>query len=189
MFDLPALPGAYVLELFLPQDADLAIGRLGRACFPRGAMLYAGSARGPGGLKARLGRHLQNGSVTHPHWHIDALRGIAQARAAAYWVSPEPALECLWSHALAQLPGSCIPLAGFGASDCRLGCPAHLVAFPGEEKDNHPMLERFGWLQSLAQVAGVPPPYPAPPYSALPYSALPYPALPYPALTIVQLPG
>jgi hypothetical protein len=42
MLDLPALPGAYVLELFLPQDADLAIGRLGRARFPMGALFYLG---------------------------------------------------------------------------------------------------------------------------------------------------
>jgi len=160
MLDLPALPGSYVLELFLTQDADLAVGRLGKARFPTGAVLYLGSARGPGGLKARLGRHLQNGKVTHPHWHIDTLRGIAQVRAVAYLVQPEVALvtplECLWSQALAQFPGSCVPLPGFGVSDCRSGCPAHLIAFAGEKKDNHPLLERSGWLQALAHVAGAP---------------------------------
>jgi hypothetical protein len=39
-------------------------------------------------------------------------------------------LECAWSQALARLPGTRIPAPGFGSSDCRCACPAHLVAFP-----------------------------------------------------------
>jgi hypothetical protein len=38
-------------------------------------------------------------------------------------------LECGWSQALLALPGACVPAAGFGASDCCSGCPAHLVHF------------------------------------------------------------
>jgi Uri superfamily endonuclease len=157
MPDLPSLPGVYILELALTEDVTLDVGRLGRACFPRGALLYTGSARGPGDLKARLGRHLKDGRITHPHWHIDALHGVARPRAVAYLIDSHPALECLWSQALAQLPGSCVPLLGFGASDCRSGCPAHLVAFAGEGKDNHPLLGYSGWLQRLSLLAGAPP--------------------------------
>lgn len=160
MLDLPALPGAYVLEFILSQQAEITVGRPGQASFPAGALFYLGSARGPGGLKARLGCHLQPVKLATPHWHIDSLRAVARVRALAYLIQPAAMpvapLECLWSQALAQLPGSCLPLPGFGASDCRKGCPAHLVAFPGEQKSNHPLLASSGWLQSLALVAGAP---------------------------------
>jgi Uri superfamily endonuclease len=154
------LPGAYVLELYLPEEVYLTVGKQGGARFKTGAMLYLGSARGPGGLKARLSRHLQPDIAKSPHWHIDYLRRIAQVRAFAYQIQPEIApvarLECLWSQALARLPGGCVPLPGFGASDCRLGCPAHLIAFPAEKQDPHPRLDRSVWLQTLEQAAGSP---------------------------------
>jgi hypothetical protein len=37
--------------------------------------------------------------------------------------------ECLWSQILTKKSGAFIPRAGFGASDCRNGCPAHLIGF------------------------------------------------------------
>jgi len=49
-------------------------------------------------------------------------------RGVFYRVTEEP-LECHWSQALAKAPGAEIPRAGFGASDCRSGCAAHLVLF------------------------------------------------------------
>jgi Uri superfamily endonuclease len=159
--DLPSLPGAYILEFWLPQPAVVIIGRLGRRSFPAGAGFYLGSACGPGGLKARLGRHLRPGDLARPHWHIDYLHGVAQPRAAAYLIQPQAApglpLECRWSRRLAALTGACVPLPGFGASDCRAGCRAHLVMFADEGKDSHPLLERPGWLQLLAEAAGRPP--------------------------------
>ena len=33
-------------------------------------------------------------------------------------------------QALAALPNACVPIPHFGASDCRMGCPAHLIAVP-----------------------------------------------------------
>jgi len=160
MDGLPALPGAYVLELYLPQEASIVIGRLGERCFPAGAYLYLGSARGPGGLKGRLNRHLQPDKAGPLHWHIDYLRCIAQVRAIAYLVQqeiyPTEPLECLWSQALVQDPGSSVPLPGFGASDCRLGCPAHLIAFPGVGQGGPPLLQRSAWLGALEWAAGAP---------------------------------
>jgi Uri superfamily endonuclease len=158
MVDLPALPGSYALELCLPWETTLKVGRLGEAIFPAGVMLYLGSARCPGGLKGRLGRHVQLGEARPLHWHIDYLRRVARVRARAYQVgqelSPAGPFECLWSQALVRLPGSSLPLPGFGASDCRLGCPAHLVAFPGQGSSGLPLLLRPVWLQALEQVAG-----------------------------------
>lgn len=160
MLDLPSLPGAYVLELVLPGEVTLAIGRLGKGNFPSGVLFYLGSARGPGGIKSRLGRHLQGGKLGALHWHIDYLRGFCRVRAVGFLVQPGkppgPALECLWSQGLARLPGGCVPAPGFGASDCRLGCPAHLVAFPGKNDTDAPLLNQPAWVEVLSKAAGAP---------------------------------
>jgi Uri superfamily endonuclease len=59
---------------------------------------------------------------------LDWLRPYARI-IEGFVVLGEERLECPWSKALAQLPGSGIPAAGFGASDCRNGCQAHLIYF------------------------------------------------------------
>jgi Uri superfamily endonuclease len=123
----PALPGTYALHLSLPAPAHLQIGWLGIFDFPPGDYLYLGSARGPGGLRARLQHHAR--IAVKPHWHIDYLRAAAQLE--GFWISTAPArLECAWSKALLRLPGAVVPVIGFGAGDCTGGCAAHLVAFP-----------------------------------------------------------
>jgi len=107
--------------------------------FPSGNYLYLGSARGPGGLRARLGRHLTN-EYCRPHWHIDYLRQIAQPVAVYYYVirnevkniltrSNESPIECLWSQTLASQAFVRIPVTRFGASECRKRCGAHLVYY------------------------------------------------------------
>lgn len=127
---LPALPGAYWLALALPHSTRVRIGRLGAALFPQGYYVYTGSAHGPGGVRARLGRHLR-GSPRR-RWHIDFLRVEAAPLAWGWTTATDPTTpwECRWAQSLAASPGAFIPLPGFGASDCRAGCPAHLVGFP-----------------------------------------------------------
>ncbi len=121
--------GTYLLLLRLEEDREVIIGRLRSLFFPRGHYLYVGSARGAGGLAARLGRHRRG--TKHPRWHIDHLR--CHANIIEIWaVESEERLECLWSQQLAQLsPARSIP--GFGSSDCR--CPSHLFHF--REKPSH----------------------------------------------------
>jgi len=121
---LPREGGTYLLVLQLHCRIEIEVGRLGRIRFQRGWYAYAGSAFGPGGLAARVGRHLV--PSTKKHWHIDYLR--VQAQPVGVWITPEPA-ECVWAAALSSLPGAGLPIPGFGASDCRLGCTAHLVYF------------------------------------------------------------
>ena len=124
---LPNESGSYVLVLALKRTRLLTIGRLGKVTLLAGVYAYAGSAFGAGGLRARLGRHLRGDGVTH--WHIDYLRTMADVRACLYTVS-DMRLECAWSQALAALPGATIPVPGFGSSDCRSGCGAHLFGLP-----------------------------------------------------------
>lgn len=130
MIALPDLAGTYALSFSLPEAVKVRIGRLGWFDFPAGEYVYLGSARGPGGLRARLGRHISGKGAIH--WHIDYLRPYFELGAVGYLTGSNN-LECAWSQSLAALPAARLPAPGFGASDCTWGCPAHLVAFPPGE--------------------------------------------------------
>ncbi len=106
-----------------------------------GRHAYAGSALGPGGVRARLLRHVRGAGARH--WHVDHLRPAARPE-AAWWVHVEERLECRWADALARLPGAARPAEGFGASDC--GCAGHLVELPDG-------LERRRVREALAEAA------------------------------------
>jgi len=122
----PDLPGTYVI--WMPSDSRSAcrIGRLGTLPLQQGVYAYIGSARGPGGLAARLRHHLKR--TTKPHWHIDYLR--QQLPIHEIWYTCGTArLEHPWAKALDALPSNHPPMPGFGSSDCR--CPSHLFCMAG----------------------------------------------------------
>ena len=125
MEGVPGLPGTYVLVLVVEDEQQVRVGRLGEFRIPPGWLAYVGSARGPGGLSARLARHLRH--PKSPVWHIDFLRAVARP-VAIWWATGMDRRECLWATALAGMPGASRPIPGFGSSDCR--CPAHLFHFP-----------------------------------------------------------
>lgn len=120
---LPARPGSYILRLRLNHPAHIRAGVLGEFDLPAATYFYCGSAFGPGGLRARVLRHTRAGS--RPHWHIDALLACAALEAVAW--EEDARRECTWSQWLSNQPGALVPIPGFGATDCRNGCPAHLV--------------------------------------------------------------
>ena len=118
---LPDAPGTYVLILRNPRRAGLRVGGLGRIAPPAGYYLYVGSARGPGGLRARVARHLRVSA--QPHWHIDYLR--QRAAPLKVWLLAGPSSQ--EHHWAGVMDGGCgieIAVPGFGASDCR--CASHL---------------------------------------------------------------
>lgn len=120
----PRRPGTYVLILRLSRRTTIEVGQLGRFRFPAGWYAYVGSARGPGGLAARIARHRRTSKTLH--WHVDYLR--AHARPMAVWYAAgDQRRECAWAEALSRHPGASTPAPRFGASDCR--CPTHLVHF------------------------------------------------------------
>ena len=126
----PSSPGTYALVLHLSRPITPEIGSLGKHHLPAASYVYTGSAFGPGGLRARIERHLR---IDKPrHWHIDFLRPRARVIAVYYSVTPTH-FECAWSQALIALPSASIPIPRFGASDCKAGCPAHLVALPSDD--------------------------------------------------------
>ncbi len=117
-------PGTYALQFYLPQALLIRVGSLGQFAFKAGTYLYFGSAHGPGGLAARLGRHMRESH--NPHWHVDYLRAVAQIRGIFTTVAPVK-LECVWCQTVRQLPAAEVPVSGFGASDCKTDCQAHLI--------------------------------------------------------------
>lgn len=122
--ELPPLPGTYALLFAAPRPVRRRIGKLGTLEAPAGYALYIGSARGPGGLAARVSRHRRASGARR--WHIDYLRGAAKV-AEVWFATGSAGGECGWAAAAASLRGACVPLTGFGSSDCR--CRAHLFWF------------------------------------------------------------
>ncbi|WP_245431312.1 GIY-YIG nuclease family protein [Rhodoplanes roseus] len=118
---LPALAGAYVLAIELPGPVPLRLAGRMAGSLPAGRFLYCGSARGPGGLRARIARHLRRRKTLR--WHVDRL--TTRGRVVAVWAVPGGD-ECDLVAALAGLP---VPVRGFGASDCTR-CASHLLAWP-----------------------------------------------------------
>lgn len=106
-----------------------------------GRYIYAGSALGPGGLRARLRRHLKRDKPQH--WHIDALTAVLPV-VRVFIAAGQARLECIWASRIAGLPGAAVPWPGFGNSDCRSGCRAHLIRLP----------DRGGWEDEIAMIVG-----------------------------------
>ncbi len=117
-----APPGGGAYALLIALDAPLQV-RAGarRATLAAGLYVYCGSAKGPGGLRARLARHMLRDK--RAHWHVDQLTCAGRTRGAV--VFPDRS-ECEINAALSVLP---IALEGFGSSDCRR-CESHLRFWP-----------------------------------------------------------
>ena len=131
--------GVYILLLALEESATIRCGALGVFTLSAGRYLYTGSAKR--GLKARVARHL---SPEKPlRWHIDYLTtatGTSRIGAVAFpvvypvafsvaypgGVGVKTLSECELNRRAGVLAGQAAPVPGFGASDCRAGCPAHL---------------------------------------------------------------
>ena len=123
-----AEPGAYLLAIDLKRKLTLKFASF--SALPSapvlmpGRYVYCGSAYGPGGLAARIARHLKRGKTVR--WLVDSLTlagRIVQTAALA------GGSECALFAALHKLPGVLVPVPGFGSSDCR-DCAAHLLAVP-----------------------------------------------------------
>ncbi|HDD34028.1 MAG TPA: GIY-YIG nuclease family protein [Thermofilaceae archaeon] len=121
--ELPQLPGTYALILELDCELEVEVGgRRGR--LKPGTYVYIGSALGAGGLKARVSRHCSKGKGVR--WHIDQLTRRVTPSYVVYAVS-NLRLECRLVRLLLEM-GFYSPIRGFGSTDCRSGCPSHLLA-------------------------------------------------------------
>ncbi|MDR0598690.1 MAG: DNA/RNA nuclease SfsA [Treponema sp.] len=129
--------GSYLMVLELKNEAETAVGSLGRLRFRPGWYVYAGSARK--NLRSRMGRH-QRKVRKRKRWHLDYLTPFAETPIRALPVRSFRNLECDLAGDLLALGGEAVK--GFGSSDCTRGCPGHLYYF-----SESPLLERgFGDL-------------------------------------------
>jgi Uri superfamily endonuclease len=119
--DAPTLPGAYVLIIELAASIQITLPRKPKTTLQVGRYLYCGSAKGSGGIRARLSQHMRPGKVIH--WHVDLLTAPGQVTGA--WVFPGRD-ECELVRALSHLSA---PIRGFGSTDC-LKCWSHLLSWP-----------------------------------------------------------
>lgn len=116
---MPARRGAYLLAIAVDRTVTGEL-RGKPYTLPPGTYLYAGSANGPGGIAARVSRHLRRNKK--PHWHVDTLTVAAREVTALAFPGGS---ECALVERLVKA-GYEAPLPGFGSSDCR-SCPAHLL--------------------------------------------------------------
>jgi|TARA_B100001013_G_scaffold211915_1_gene128914 Uri superfamily endonuclease len=143
---LPSSAGTYAIVMRAQDRQQLQIGRLGGVQLSKGWYVYVGSAFGPGGLAARVSRHLRCHKTRH--WHIDHLIWATTVR-EVWYSQRQRDLEHCWAQAALDQPAAQNLLRGFGASDCQ--CLSHLVRFPTREavKTLFNALEAKVWIPQL----------------------------------------
>jgi len=109
-------PISYQLVIDVPSAVRVQVGRLGEFEFLAGTYVYTGSARR--GFEARLARHAR--AEKRLRWHIDYLLAVPGVRIRRVVRSSRD--EC----GLNQAVRGAVRVPGFGSSDCRAGCGAHL---------------------------------------------------------------
>ncbi len=114
-----AATGAYLLTITLSTPLSGSFARTPFTLAP-GTYAYCGSANGPGGIAARVSRHLRR--AKKPHWHVDQLTMAAAQISAMGFPGGS---ECALVERLVAA-GATFPLPGFGSSDCRC-CVSHLL--------------------------------------------------------------
>lgn len=119
--ELPAQPGAYLLLMELDAPLALPIAAITPKILQPGWYVYAGNARGPGGMRARAQRHLRQNKICH--WHVDHLTTVAKT---LYVAGIPDGDECELIGKLLGRPKFETASDGFGSTDCRI-CQTHLL--------------------------------------------------------------
>jgi Uri superfamily endonuclease len=118
-------PGTYALIMRAQSQVCVQVGKWGALNVTPGCYIYVGSAFGPGGVAARVGRHCRETASRYGkrlRWHIDYLRHVT--RPEEVWCAyGGRELEHQWAQAFSRLD-EIASVSGFGCSDCR--CDSHL---------------------------------------------------------------
>lgn len=116
--DTPRGPGVYALILEITRDIVVKVGSLGTLKFEKGFYIYIGSARGPGGLRTRLTRHVRG--PARIKWHIDYITSRDDVKAIAAVVA-ETTLDMEETVSSEMIKQKCIKpqIKDFGSSDKR----------------------------------------------------------------------
>ncbi|MHA2396697.1 MAG: GIY-YIG nuclease family protein [Candidatus Thorarchaeota archaeon] len=140
------MKGVYVLIIQVKQPVKVQIKSLRETEFEPGAWVYVGSAMGTGStnLKNRISRHFRKEKTIH--WHIDYLFGEDTEIEKAIWAQSERHLECDLAQSLASKTEFKAGPKGFGASDCKSGCVAHIFRYQGGKAIDDVLTEIFDGL-------------------------------------------
>jgi Uri superfamily endonuclease len=104
--------------VFLPEDKEITVGKLGTFLFPKVLYVYVGSAKR--NIKNRVERHIRLEKKYLCHFnYIRPHMKIIDAQ-----MYPGKEGECGLFVRLREEAKGEITVRGFGSSDCR--CPAHL---------------------------------------------------------------
>ena len=106
---------------FLERRVTLQVGKLGEVSLGPGRIRYYGSARGPGGVRARVVRHLRPAG-RRAHWHVDALTSRVEVTRVMVAVETE---ECALVRRDPEAGRWPFAVRRIGSTDCR-SCEAHL---------------------------------------------------------------
>ncbi len=122
--------GAYLLVIRLSRTALVRFGAKGLHRLEPGYYAYAG--RASRSLPGRLNRYLAIAGGTDRsfklRWHVDYLLAHRYASITSIWLADtNPDGECAVARRAANLVGSTTLPGRIGASDCKEGCPGHLV--------------------------------------------------------------
>ena len=134
---LKAEGGTYILALQCARRVRIQVGRWRSVDFAAGYYLYVGSAFGPGGIRARVARHIREDKSLR--WHIDYLRNACFVQAVLLHYG-DRRLEHDWAQKL-LCSDKFMPVDGFGCTDC--SCSSHLF-YTGKEPD---VSDLAGFLQ------------------------------------------
>jgi Uri superfamily endonuclease len=141
--DLPEDKGTYILIAQVSDMKRLEIGSHGEFNIVPGFYAYVGSAFGSGGLRARVGHHLE--SIDEPHWHIDYLLQVA-IPVEVWFTTADQKLERQWAEMLEDAPGFRVPIPRFGCSDYHRSRASHLFyskRWPSFRRVQHQIREMF----------------------------------------------
>lgn len=128
--------GSYVLLIRVASAIDIDL-RGHVHSLAEGFYAYCGSARGPGGLSARIGRHRRRDKPVH--WHVDQVTTKATVLRAGVSFDRN---ECDLVRLLLSQSGVSVPVPGFGSSDCRI-CESHFLMLADEDAFGSLQLEPF----------------------------------------------
>lgn len=133
--------GVYSLLIELGDERSIKISPNLGWQLPKGYYIYTGSAfgRGSTSLEKRLERHLKVDKKIF--WHIDRLLNGSGKVVKAVYAQAATKMECKVNQRISSLPQA-KPIKGFGSSDCRCGCAAHLLYLNTHPKDLIKLLHR-----------------------------------------------
>jgi Uri superfamily endonuclease len=112
----------YAVHLYLKEDQNIVIGKLGEFTFQNGKYIYIGSAKRA--ITSRLARHKMIDKKKR--WHLDYLRYHCEITRIITYEDSDG--ECALAENLRKEFGGTHPVRGFGSSDCK--CNSHLIWVP-----------------------------------------------------------